>query len=119
MGTATGGQSMGRDGGSQAGVAVMTHEGWADELAPADPLMAIAWRDCLLWAIGSDGILAAFRAETGNRWSPGLTPAERMIDGACGADARFAREFVAWFNANVWGETGRAEDDGDGDGDGT
>lgn len=75
-----------------------------DGLVPSDPLMGIAWRDCMMWAIRSDEVLAAFRADTGNRWTPGGTPVERMIDGACGAEAAFAREFVEWFNANVWGD---------------
>lgn len=75
-----------------------------DGLVPSDFLMAIAWRDCLSWAIGHAETLAAFRAQTGNTWSPGRTPIDRMIDEACGADAKFLREFVEWFNVNVWGD---------------
>jgi hypothetical protein len=74
-----------------------------DEMIPSDPLMALAWRDCLMWAITNEPIMAAFRKETGNSWEPGMALIERMIDSATGVDAGFAKEFILWFNANVWG----------------
>lgn len=41
-----------------------------DGLIPEDPLMAIAWRDCLMWAVGQENIMRAFRSETGVTWEP-------------------------------------------------
>jgi hypothetical protein len=67
-----------------------------DEVAPA-------WLSCLVWAVGEPSVLAAFRLETGNEWSPGRTALDKMIDDAVGADDNFARAFVKWFNENVWG----------------
>lgn len=57
-------------------------------LMPADTpdYMAPAWASCMQWAIGEPDILAAYRAETGDRWEPGKTGLDRMIDKACGAD---------------------------------
>src|SRR6478609_2456928 len=72
---------------------------------PADTpdYMVDAWVSCLHWALGEEEIIAAFRRETGVRWTPGKTGIERMIDQATGADYRFLAEFVAWFNVAIWG----------------
>lgn len=72
---------------------------------PADTpeYMRPAWIGCLHWALGNDEIIAAFRAETGNRWTPGRTGIDRMIDEATGADRKFFEDFVAWFNCSIWG----------------
>jgi hypothetical protein len=75
-----------------------------DGLIPDDPLIAIAWTDCLRWALGDPDTLQTFRADKGNAWKPGVTPIERWIDEASGADREFVREFAAWFNANLWGD---------------
>ncbi len=69
------------------------------------PLMQIAWRDCLLWACTFEPIVKQFRDETGNAWEFGKTPIERMVDKATGAETEYCREFVEWFNANVWGDS--------------
>ena len=77
------------------------------ELAPPetdDPLMLAAWVDCLRWAIQEPYIIKWFRAETGNQWTPGLTPIESMIDDATGVAHDFIVSFVVWFNFNVWGQ---------------
>lgn len=65
--------------------------------------MLPAWLGALHHALGSDETVAAFRAETGIRWRPGKMTLERMIDRATGSDERFLREFVGWFNLNIWG----------------
>lgn len=79
------------------------------DLAPTDPLMHGAWVGGLHHALGNPEILAAFRAETGNRWTPGRTPIETMIDEATGADRAFIMAFARWFNEHAWGEVdGRA-----------
>ena len=54
-------------------------------------------------ALGEEKIVAAFRNDTGNQWRPGKTGIDRAIDKATGADERFLRGFVTWFNVNVWG----------------
>ena len=60
-----------------------------DELRPPDTpaYMTPAWSSCLQWAINQPEIVAQFREETGNRWSPGGTVIERMVDDATGAPA--------------------------------
>jgi hypothetical protein len=63
-----------------------------------------AWVSCLHWALGEDDVIAAFRQDTGIRWTPGKTAIDRMIDGATGADEKFVLAFVDWFNANIWGD---------------
>ncbi len=70
---------------------------------PSEPLMAHAYVDCLHWALGCGPILEQYRAETGNKWTPGRTPLDRMIDDATGAGLGFIKAFVPWFDANVWG----------------
>ena len=74
-------------------------------LMPADTpdYMAPAWADCMSWAIVEPDFLAAFRAETGNKWEPGKTGFDRLIDEACGADLLFIEAFVKWANERVWG----------------
>lgn len=67
-------------------------------------ILAIARRDCLMWAIRQGDILEAFRRDTGNRWTPGLTPIDRLIDQETGAEAAFAEAFVRWFDENIWGD---------------
>jgi YD repeat-containing protein len=76
------------------------------DLMPDDTpgYMADAWIDCLHWALGDDsGAVQAFRTATGNQWTPARDPLGRMIDAATGVEADFLRQFIVWFNANVWG----------------
>ena len=72
---------------------------------PADPVMAVAWRDCLMWAAGEQGIRDAFESDTGMHLA--MSPFDRMIDEATGLDAAVAEAFVRWFNENIWGSTSR------------
>lgn len=62
-----------------------------------------AWASCLQWAICDEGMLAAFNKESGMQWVPVRHPIDRMIDEATGADKRFVRAFVEWFNKQIWG----------------
>lgn len=79
---------------------------------PDNPLMEMAWLDCLHWAIGHDEIRAGFEADTGARWPGPRTPLDRMIDEATGFkfdQEEYFRKFIVWFNENVWGEVPSAE----------
>lgn len=79
--------------------------GIPDDQVPTDPLMAFAWRECLLWAVSDEELVAAFRAATGNAYRPPRNNLEAMVDAATGNTfERFVAEFVPWFNANVWGD---------------
>ena len=64
-----------------------------EDLRPNDApdYMTQAWLDCIRWAIQQPEIIAWFREETGNRWSPGGTVIERMVDDATGGSARLYR----------------------------
>jgi hypothetical protein len=62
-----------------------------------------AWLGCLHWALGTPEIVASFREETGQRWTPGRTGLGQMVDRATGADAAFLTAFAAWMNENLWG----------------
>lgn len=76
------------------------------EICPeTHPLMQIAWRDCLMWAFTFNPIVKQFNEDTGCTFTMGGSPIERMIDKATGADTEYCRQFVEWFNANVWGES--------------
>lgn len=87
----------------------MTPE-WLAPPADTPKYMLQAWFGALHHALGDHGIVAAFRADTGNQWMPGRAPIERMIDKATGAEERFLRDFVIWFNANVWGPMDEGDD---------
>lgn len=81
---------------------------------PADvpELMHGMWASCLMWSVTEPAIMESFRAETGVAWTPGRTPIEQMIDKAAGADVGFLRQYVEWFNANVWGSWDGPDDGG-------
>lgn len=68
---------------------------------PDSRFWAIAWRDCLFWAIRDADVLAAYERETGRTFSLAASPIDAMVDAATGNEP--ARDFVTWFNANVWG----------------
>ncbi len=70
---------------------------------PQDAALHPAWLGCLSWAIQEPEVLAAFRAETGQTWTPGRSPIERMIDEATGADQAFFAAFAQWMNEHLWG----------------
>ena len=84
-----------------------------EDLRPSDTptYMTPAWISCLQWAIREPEIVAQFREETGNRWSPGGTVIERMVDDATGAPHQFIVQFVKWANINIWGQI-KEETDG-------
>ena len=42
--------------------------------------------------------------ETGERWTPGRSPIERMIDEATDVQWMFVKSFTHWFNLNIWGD---------------
>ena len=74
-------------------------------MSEQDILAAVAYRDCLLWAVTQDDITAHFTLDTGMALPiQARTPLDMLIDQATGYDAGFARAFVAWFNTHVWGE---------------
>lgn len=76
-----------------------------DDLVPVDPLMALAWHNCLHWAIGEEKILESFRKASGVNYRPPANMLEKLIDESCGNDGfEFLRAFVIWFNVNIWGD---------------
>lgn len=80
------------------------------ELCPEpNAVMQIAWRDCLLWTIGSKNpdFLSAFTADTGVclPFAP-KSGLDAMIDEATGINKDFAEAYIGWFNKAVWGNTG-------------
>lgn len=80
-----------------------------DDLMPTNELIQGMWVSFLGWALGSEDIVSRFREDTGNRYSPGRTTIERMVDQATGYEAAFLREFAQWLNKTHWGEVnGRA-----------
>ena len=86
-------------------VYAMAKETSLESLRPSDTpaYMTQAWVDCLIFAINQPEIVAQFREESGNNYSVGRTPIERMIDDATGRTQQFIVEFVKWANINVWG----------------
>ncbi len=82
-----------------------------EDLRPNDTpaYMTPAWLGCLQWALSEPEIVAQFREETGNRWSPGRTVLDRMIDDTTGAPHHFIVEFVKWANVNIWGPVDMAQ----------
>ena len=74
-------------------------------LRPADTpeYMTGAWLGCIRFALGKPEIVAAFRADTGNKWEPATTWIDRMIDQQTGAEWAFLKAFTEWANVNVWG----------------
>ena len=81
----------------------MTEPKWLMPPPDTPEYMQPAWLGALDFALSQDGIVAAFREDTGNQWHPGKTGIDRAIDKATGAEEQFLREFVEWFNVNVWG----------------
>lgn len=76
------------------------------EICPeTHPLMQIAWRDCLMWACTFEPIVKQFREDTGCKFEVGKTSLDRMIDEAGGAETAYCKQFVEWFNLNVWGDS--------------
>lgn len=67
--------------------------------------MVGAWLSCLQWAIGVDDIRASFEQETGMRFVRARTPIDSMIDEATGIHEAYIRQFVEWFNVNIWGSS--------------
>lgn len=63
-----------------------------------------AWLGCLRWAMGEEKIMAQFEKDTGEKWIPGRSPIERMVDDACGVQKEFFEKFAKWMNENIWGE---------------
>ena len=66
--------------------------------------MAQAWVNYLRWPVTEPEMLAAFRADTGCDFTPGLTPIDLMINEATGRQRASVEPYVAWFNENIWGE---------------
>lgn len=62
-----------------------------------------AWAAAMVAAVRDDGIIAAFRSDTGCTHMPGKTGLERLVDESTGFDREFAGKFCEWFNVNVWG----------------
>lgn len=73
-------------------------------------VMSTMWVGCLGWAIGKPEIRASFEADTKRPpWQTKRGPIERMIDDATGYEDSYVRDFIVWFNVNVWGEDDGSE----------
>lgn len=68
-----------------------------------DHYMAPAFYGCVHWALGNDEVMAAYRLETGDQWTPGTKPIDRMIDRAVGVDFDFMQSFVNWCERTIFG----------------
>lgn len=68
---------------------------------PDCPFFAIAWRDCLTWAIQDPDVLAEYTRDTGVVFNLAANPIDKMVDAATGHEP--AAHFIDWFNANIWG----------------
>ncbi len=71
-----------------------------------NPVMQVAFRDFMNWAIRQPDIIAQFEAESGRKWRP--APIEAMIDKATGHNhpAETAHAFAAWAIVQLWGAEG-------------
>lgn len=69
-----------------------------------DPLMYPAFIGFVSFALGSDDMLAQYRAETGDTWKIGATSFDRLIDHATGADFAFLQRFVTWCEDGPFGK---------------
>lgn len=65
--------------------------------------MEPAFLGCVRWALGEPSVVERFREATGNVWTPGNTPIDRLVDNATGADREFMQSFVAWVAADIFG----------------
>jgi len=68
-----------------------------------DGYLQNAWLGLVNFALGSDDILAHFRADTGNNFQPASTAIDKMIDEATGSEIQFLDDFLGWLNKNRWG----------------
>lgn len=75
-----------------------------EDLMPRHPLFVASWVGSLRYALSREDVMVAFREQTGNRWQPGRTPIDQMIDQATGTDLVFIRAFAKWHNEHIWGE---------------
>ncbi len=66
-------------------------------------LHAIAWRDCLDWALFDDQVRDHFRDETGIDLRQPDSPIAQMIEEATGKRTADVGRFIEWFNAEIWG----------------
>jgi hypothetical protein len=61
-----------------------------------DHYMYAAYVGFLRFALGHEPILKQYRHETGDKWEPGNTGIDQMIDTATGADFAFLQRFSDW-----------------------
>ena len=67
--------------------------------------MILAWRDCLMWAVGYSPVMQQFAADTGRPLKLASGGFNAMIDKATGNDGFESIEaFTRWVNKNLWGE---------------
>lgn len=72
-----------------------------------DPLMTVAWRDFVVFAVGYTPIRKDYEHATGRKlWRPSTSPIENVIDGATDASGQSMMHFAAWVTKNHWGLDG-------------
>jgi hypothetical protein len=68
-----------------------------------DPIMFGFFMGCVRWALGEKRVMAEYRKQTGDAFSPATTAEARMIDQATGADIAFLQRFSDWVEENLFG----------------
>lgn len=74
-----------------------------DFYGKGDPLMELAFADCVRWAWGDKEMRAEFERSTGKRLP--TTDLESAIDEATGYDEELAGAFARWVIEDVWGKS--------------
>ena len=72
-----------------------------DFYGKGDPLMEVAFADCVRWAWRDPQTRQAFEEETG--MSSAKDPMGAMIDEATGYDKAVAERFIRWVTEEMWG----------------
>ena len=68
------------------------------------PIMAQAYIDFAIWAIGQPGFIEAFTADTGIKFTLPKNSMERLIDDATGANKAIIAAYLDWLTVSHWGE---------------
>lgn len=76
-----------------------------------DHYMLPAYLGFLHSALGDAAMLAQYRQQTGDEWTPGKTSLDRLIDKATGANLAFLQRFSDWCEREHFGTPADLEED--------
>ena len=65
-------------------------------------VLDVAWVGFVSFMLREPDQVKRYRYETGDKWTPGTTAIDRMVDEATGRDIQFIKDFVAWVNPMFW-----------------